>query len=425
MKTIQKFLGVLFLIAYVSSGGVAHAATYYVSKAGNNSNSGTESLPFLTIGHGVSRMVAGDTLLIRGGVYAESLINNVPSGTSWTSKVQIAAYPGETVWMRPTSGEYVIYLDQTQQYIEFDGINLDNANCQYGIVKIEGWSGGNPHHIRFKNAELVYSGDGINNQGLNGSHAVIATASAAGIVGGNEFINLTVHGHGDPGDFAYAYYIQSSDNLIEGGNIYDTGGYGIQLYNGYGYALNNNIIRRNVIHDIVTSADTRFAGVIVASGSGTKLYNNLVYGIAGNPGTGSAGIYLYAGSATEVYNNTVYGGTADGIAIESTAPNAIVRNNISYNNAGGNYRNSSGSTTAANNLIGINPSFVNAGAGDFRPQSGSPAIDAAIAISLVTTDFAGTLRPQGNAYDIGAYEFRVSQSPSPPAPPTGVRILQK
>ena len=51
--------------------------------------------------------------------------------------------------------------------------------------------------------------------------------------------------------------------------------------------------------------------------------------------------------------------------------------------------------------------FVNPSS-DFRLKGGSPAIDAGYTDSTVTTDILGTTRPQGSAYDIGAYEYPVS-----------------
>ena len=42
--------------------------------------------------------------------------------------------------------------------------------------------------------------------------------------------------------------------------------------------------------------------------------------------------------------------------------------------------------------------------GDFRLQSGSPAINAGETLASVTVDHVGTSRPQGGAHDIGAYE---------------------
>jgi hypothetical protein len=61
-------------------------------------------------------------------------------------------------------------------------------------------------------------------------------------------------------------------------------------------------------------------------------------------------------------------------------------------------------------VINFKKSFVSAtanntvSASDFHLQSGSPAINAGLTIASVTDDYAGTTRPKGSAYDIGAYE---------------------
>ena len=55
----------------------------------------------------------------------------------------------------------------------------------------------------------------------------------------------------------------------------------------------------------------------------------------------------------------------------------------------------------------LDPQFVNAGAGNFRLQQGSPAIDAAQTCQgfpLLPLDLGGNVRPQGAAADMGAYE---------------------
>jgi hypothetical protein len=83
----------------------------------------------------------------------------------------------------------------------------------------------------------------------------------------------------------------------------------------------------------------------------------------------------------------------------------FVRNNIVYL-CNGNIQNYNGSgTTQDHNLVGVNPLFVNAGAGDFHLQAGSPAIDAGTSLPQVTDDFEGNPRPQNSVYDIGAFEY--------------------
>jgi hypothetical protein len=57
---------------------------------------------------------------------------------------------------------------------------------------------------------------------------------------------------------------------------------------------------------------------------------------------------------------------------------------------------------------------------NYQLAPGSPAVDAGEAIGVVTQDRQGTARPQGRAYDIGAFE-RVSSSG--PGPPSGDVVL--
>jgi hypothetical protein len=55
----------------------------------------------------------------------------------------------------------------------------------------------------------------------------------------------------------------------------------------------------------------------------------------------------------------------------------------------------------------VNPRFVNPAAGDYHLSVGSPAADAGTNVG-VTTDLDGIMRPLGEGYDIGAYEFHWS-----------------
>ena len=91
MKLRMIFLSVLFLTAFARiSPLVAHAATYYVAKTGNNNNTCTQarslSTPKHTIAAGLSCLSGGDTLIIKAGTYLE-VINHkqVPSGISNSS----------------------------------------------------------------------------------------------------------------------------------------------------------------------------------------------------------------------------------------------------------------------------------------------------------------------------------------------------
>jgi hypothetical protein len=75
----------------------------------------------------------------------------------------------------------------------------------------------------------------------------------------------------------------------------------------------------------------------------------------------------------------------------------------------------------SNNIIDSDPKFLDASKGDFRLKDGSPAIDKGTTISEIVEDIDRVKRPQGNGYDIGAYEYRGNQLP----PPKGLRTVEK
>lgn len=87
---ITRSISIILLII----GNLCFAATYYVATTGSNSNTGTIGSPWLTIDYAESRMNDGDTCLVRGGTYYESVITT-DSGSSG-NHITIKSYPTET-----------------------------------------------------------------------------------------------------------------------------------------------------------------------------------------------------------------------------------------------------------------------------------------------------------------------------------------
>jgi hypothetical protein len=93
MPLFRRIALVMTVSVLVSS---AQAATYFVATNGLDTNLGTDlAAPCQTIQHTSGKLVAGDTLLIRGGVYHEMVIP-AGSGTS-TAPITFAAYSNEVV----------------------------------------------------------------------------------------------------------------------------------------------------------------------------------------------------------------------------------------------------------------------------------------------------------------------------------------
>jgi hypothetical protein len=94
MKKILSKAIILFIIFHLSALG---QTTYYVSNSiGDDSSDGSIDSPFETIGKAISKIDAGDSVIIRGGLYHEEiLIDNLNSSIS--SPTLIKSFDGETV----------------------------------------------------------------------------------------------------------------------------------------------------------------------------------------------------------------------------------------------------------------------------------------------------------------------------------------
>lgn len=75
--------------------------------------------------------------------------------------------------------------------------------------------------------------------------------------------------------------------------------------------------------------------------------------------------------------------------------------------------------SGSSNLALPASAFVDAAAHDYRLSAGATAIDRGVPIPEVSTDRSGTSRPQGPAYDVGAYERARG-----PLPPSNLRIVR-
>ncbi|MGH9867894.1 MAG: beta strand repeat-containing protein [Candidatus Polarisedimenticolia bacterium] len=84
--------------------GTSLAAEYHVSPSGSDSNAGTATAPFRTIGFAAGRLSSGDTLRVHGGIYYERPSISV-SGTA-AAPITIAGVAGETAVIDPGGPEF-------------------------------------------------------------------------------------------------------------------------------------------------------------------------------------------------------------------------------------------------------------------------------------------------------------------------------
>lgn len=420
------FNGAIFIlacfIASVCYQSLAYAATYYVSKTGNNGNSCALSQNVntakLTIAAGITCLASGDTLIVKAGTYNEMFDLFNPANGSDSAYTTIKAAPGETVWLRPLSfasappGSYarILKFQDGRHHIKVERINIDGSGLpqdgKYSVSLLV--TGHRSHYLIFDGIEMKHSrGDAIHfdpsaygnilrNSYLHDVGPSIADDSPAGgiYLRGPKLDEVLIPN---------ATLANTPGNLIENNRFENIGDVGI----GQRTPVVNNTIRGNVFNNVGVSIG--FGG----DNQNTSFYNNIV------SNNKECMKFYYGYSLTmKIYNNTFYNsgngpfgcfshtGRAD---ISSPGSNAV-RNNIFY-------EVTVNGSIPANNFIG-NPLFVNADQGNFKLQEGSPAIDTGETLSEVTTDIEGNPRPLGAAYDPGAYEF--DSGNGVPPPPVGV-----
>jgi len=365
---------VFSLIVYVP---ISYAATYYVAKTGSNNNSCSQaqspSSPKLTIAAGIGCLNGGDTLRIGAGSYSESInAGSIPSGGSWSNTTKIVGAGASSGTRLVVGGDNTgIYASSGFSYIEFFDLEIDGSNnTGHDGIKFD-TSG--VSHVRFTRVRTHH----FRNQG------VLMTKEGNNDI---QFLQHESHHNGTGGSCyehnrCHGMYITADNLLIDGAILHDNESNGIQIYPGPGA---NPIMRNSLV------------------------YNNPNWGL------------FVSGSFTngKIYNNTITG-NGQNYALTYDASGCQVRNNIVYNNT-----QAIRTGCSQSNNFTSNPNFVSAGANDFRLQANSQAINAGANVgSDVPTDKDGVSRPQGGAYDIGAYEYvSGGGGAQPPFAPSNLQV---
>jgi hypothetical protein len=321
-------LAVFGFLIFASTEG--YAATYWVTPGGNASGCvSSEGDPgpgnsHSSINAGVSCLASGDTLVVKAGIYTESVFG-IPSGqgSSWADAVPttVQANPGDRVVIQPSAGDPYnpIFIEDGKRFINIDGFVLDASNVPWSAFQI-GYGGFQAEFIRIQNSELT-----------NGSNGILALTNFS------EFINNRIHGNGDEDFFEHGVYLVGNNNIVEQNEIYNNAASGITSgieCGTFSFTNNNNIIRHNTVRN-----NGRFGGSIpgmyligdCGQTSGTyQIYGNNVFD---EP---SGGIAVYGTSGTEIYqnhvSNTRTGRDFGGIYVDANNSNITIANNTLLNN---------------------------------------------------------------------------------------------
>lgn len=185
--------------------------------------------------------------------------------------------------------------------------------------------------------------------------------------------------------------------------------------------MNNSGSACNIYSNLIQ--DGGGSGIFIQGHGGNRVYNNVIVRPGRNKIDGD-GITVFTGSnpghGIYIWNNTIVQPPSYGIAFENRAStdnqikNNIIANPGLFNTYGGDaFIKIRGETqvTISNNLKKqtVNDAqFVDPHLDNYSLKTSSPAVDGGHNLTAegVTVDFLGTHRPQGSAFDIGAFEIK-------------------
>ncbi len=303
---------VLSLIVMNFTHVFAAGTTYYVDKTNAScSDAGagtTAALPFCNIGKGASTAIAGDTVRVLAGSYAETVI--VPKSGSAGLPITYSAAPGVIVTGNGSASSGSSFRISNKSYIIVDGFTV-TGTASYGIYVSAS------NHITISNNHVSYSGRPVSSSTRAGIYLTSTTDSAI-------TNNIVDHNSQDGIRLTTGAINNVVSNNISFANAeqWQRNATGIQVYGSGSY---NNTITHNITY--------------ANEDSGLQFYNlthdnfvigNLTYG------NGDHGIDFVNAPNNTVISNTVQGNHTAGINLEGSgtpaSSGAKVMNNISVDN---------------------------------------------------------------------------------------------
>jgi hypothetical protein len=434
---------------------------YCIATTGSDSNTGKFPSCWASATHSGATMASGDITYVENGY---SLTSNDAYLAAFSiiygpfnPAVGLVAYPGATVTL-----------------------GANGVGNQYGIRNpaiagtFTGWTvagmslrGGSCTELAANNYRIV--GNDMTCDGATGYAGNLLSSVTNWYIYGNNIHNIgaSCQSNGNSCKLYHAVYFGDySDSIDFGWNIVDpdpshtgvAGCRGVQWHvtasttlNEYDIHFHDNIIRNSICDGLNLAT--------VNPGLGTvEVFNNVFYhnGTGPDPSGQESGYScLYTNSQITptvpvlVYNNSFYDCGSRGNSDESngafsiTIPTKLTNNAVystssstepyfslisgacSLTSGSNNDWYGAGAPPCGANITGslnVDPQFTSATSGatlnDLHPLSGSPLIDAGLTMPTLTYDHDGVGRPQGSAYDIGAYEYFTGgstvQKPNPP-----------
>lgn len=416
-----------------------HNQTYYVDQnhsAANDTNPGTEPLPFKTIQHAIDILQAQEKVLIKEGIYYESLRTS-NHGTE-VLPIYICNDPDNEVIIDGTNvntsntGFRILH-----DYIYVSGLIFQNWNNGIwidaaGYTQIDSctvrdvWFGiaaaNGAHHFEINYSEMyrfmLFGFDASPSGGEPCHHGVLNYCTAHTAADPEQNVDGFALGHGDQYNFVFnhcttydvfdGFDISSKQTILNGCEAYCCGWGGVKIWQD-SVQLNNCIIHNNNVTNIELDWDD-------TPGS-TKLVNCTLY----NGGTWNINAYDNPHDQLMMYNCIVAGGDNVGLLLPGlnyqgdynlfhidNPPRMMASGDQEFSLQdieSGLWTKTTGQDSHSIVLYCDTVLFLDPENANFHSKANSPAIDNASSIYGTHFDFDGLSRSLFGNPDIGAYEY--------------------
>lgn len=415
---------------------------YYVAPDGDDAGPGTLAQPWRTIQQATDTMVAGDTVYIREGIYEEQVFT-VRSGNPVDGHIVFSNYAGETPVIdgaRVATGDngfviahsFIKLLGLEICNWEENGIWTENAgsieisDCKvhdvwYGIGLADG-----THDFALNRVEMynftLYGFDASPSGGANCYNGVLNDCVAHTARDPTQNVDGFALGHGDQHDFVFnrcvaydvfdGFAVSACNTMLSRCAAYDCWNTGYKLYQ-------DNVTLVNCLsyHNEATNVELDWDGEpgtvtlqncdfvdcetfsiwIENSADHLHMYNCM---LACGDNIGLAfeqmGVTNYEGDYNIFHNDDAERAIVVGYEDEFSLDQIAAGDWTTY------------SDQDEHSLVSFDPEselFEDLGHWDLHLIEGSIAIDAGTSQNAPSVDYGGESRPQGEGYDIGAYEI--------------------
>ena len=378
---MKKTLRVVILLSLASS--ASQATNFYVATTGNDSNTGTQSQPWQTIGHAANAVSPGDTVIVEDGTYVEA-IWIVASGSSGNPiTFQSANKWGASI--APTSG-----LIAGQSVINISGSNVVFENFDIaGPSDGSAWNGvncnGNINQVGFNCQVIGNRIHHISTSACNGGAGVMNNGDGS-TISGNFVYDISPPASTNCSKSHGIYWTAGDPGTIQNNIVVDVhSGYCLQFWGGPG-EFSNVTITNNTFSNCGGSGSGSPLVIGCGAPAGvTYVCNNLNF---------NNNIFAFSPSGNSSpciqEHNSANGNS--GYSQNATLGTRTYSNDLLYNCGGAPFFQNTGSGGSLVNPVASNPQFVNYTGdqtGNYHLQSTSPAIDAGTTVGAPRTDFDG------------------------------------